>query len=42
MSVEKGMLVTNENDLEILVNFEEEKERKGHFELIFPVKKTMD
>jgi hypothetical protein len=38
-----GMLITNENtDLEMLVQFEEEQERRGHFELIFPTKSNID
>jgi len=36
-------LQTNETtDLEMLVQFEEEQERIGHFDLIFPTKATVD
>jgi hypothetical protein len=42
MNTERNYLVTNENDLDILVNFEEEKERRGHFTLIFPLKTNID
>jgi hypothetical protein len=38
-----GMLITNESyDLDMLVQFEEEQERRGHFELIFPKKSNID
>jgi len=42
MNTDQGYLVTKEEDLEVLVQFEEEKERKGHFSLIFPVKQNID
>lgn len=39
---QEGYLVTNDNDLDLLVQFEEEKERKGHYGLIFPLKQNID
>lgn len=35
-------LCTNEADLEYLVQYEEERERIGHFECIFPNKRNID
>ena len=34
--------MTTDNDNELLVQFEEERERKGHFDLIFPLKQNID
>ena len=31
-----------EDDLEIMAEYEEEQRRKGHFELIFPTKETIE
>ena len=31
-----------ENDLEILADYEEEQQRRGHFELLFPLNKNID
>jgi len=42
MSTEQGYLICTENDLDGLVAFEEEKERRGNFELIFPKKDNID
>ncbi len=42
MNTDQGYLVTKDEDLEVLVQFEEEKERKGHFSLIFPLKQNID
>ena len=42
MPTEQGYLITVENDLEGLVQYEEERERKGHFSLIFPLKSNID
>ena len=42
MPTEGGYLVTTENDLDGLVLYEEERERKGHFNLIFPTKQNID
>lgn len=33
-----SFLMTTENDLDLLVQFEEELERKGNYNLIFPLK----
>ena len=38
----EGFLMLSEDDLEILAEFEEEQRRKGHFELIFPTRETID
>lgn len=42
MPTEQGYLICSENDLETLVAFEEEKERRGNFSLIFPTKANVD
>lgn len=42
MPTQDGMLITNENDLDILVTFEEELSRQGHFSVIFPLKSNID
>ena len=31
-----------DEDMEMLADFEEEQYRKGHFELLFPVARTLD
>jgi len=31
-----------ENDLEMLADFEEEQQRRGHFEVLFPTPKNID
>ena len=42
MPTESGYLITAEHDLEGLVQYEEERERRGHFSLIFPLKTNID
>jgi hypothetical protein len=42
MSTEQGYLICTDNDLEVLVTFEEERERRGHFDMIFPTKGNID
>jgi len=37
-----GYVNLTENDLEVLADFEEEQQRKGHFELLFPTAKNVD
>lgn len=37
-----GFTCLTEDDLEILADFEEEQRRKGHFELLFPTKETIE
>ena len=38
----EGYVNLTENDLDILADFEEEQQRKGHFELLFPTAKNID
>jgi hypothetical protein len=40
--VSDGYLQLRDEDMETLAEFEEEQYRKGHFELLFPVAKTLD
>jgi hypothetical protein len=42
MPVQDGFLCTTDADLDVLVNYEEEMQRKGHFSLIFPLKSNVD
>ena len=37
-----GTIVTTDADMEVLAEFEEEQERKGNFELLFPTQKTIE
>lgn len=37
-----GYISLKDEDMELLADFEEELYRKGHFELLFPVAKTVD
>ena len=37
-----GFNALSEDDLEILAEFEEEQRRKGHFELLFPTRQTIE
>ena len=37
-----GFANLTEDDMEILAEFEEEQQRKGHFETLFPTRETID
>ena len=37
-----GYLQHNENDLEVIADFEEELSRRGHYQLIFPLANNID
>jgi len=37
-----GLTTLTEDDLEIMAEFEEEQSRRGHFQLIFPTKDTIE
>lgn len=37
-----GITNLNEDDMELLAEYEEEQERLGHFERIFPTRETID
>lgn len=37
-----GYLQLRDDDMEMLADFEEEQYRKGHFELLFPLARTLD
>ena len=37
-----GYVNLTENDLEMLADYEEEQQRKGHFEVLFPLAKNID
>ena len=38
----EGYVNLTENDLDVLADYEEEQQRKGHFELLFPTAKNID
>lgn len=42
MNTQDGYLVHNENDMEVLADYEEEQQRRGHFNLIFPLARNID
>lgn len=37
-----GYINLTENDLEVLADYEEEQQRRGHFEMLFPTSKNVD
>ena len=41
-SITEGFVNLSEADLEALADYEEEQQRKGHFELLFPLAKNID
>lgn len=38
----EGFVNLTENDLEMLADYEEEQQRRGHFEVLFPTAKNID
>ena len=38
----EGFVSLTENDLEMLADYEEEQQRRGHFEVLFPTAKNID
>ncbi len=38
----EGFTTLTEDDLEIMAEFEEEQARRGHFQLIFPTRDTIE
>ena len=38
----EGYVALTENDLEMLADYEEEQQRKGNFEVLFPTPKNID
>ena len=38
----EGYVALNENDLEMLADYEEEQQRKGNFEILFPTPKNIE
>ena len=38
----EGYIGLTENDLEMLADYEEEQQRRGHFEMLFPTAKNID
>lgn len=38
----EGYVNLTDNDLEMLADYEEEQQRKGHFEVLFPTAKNID
>ena len=38
----EGFVNLTDNDLEMLADYEEEQQRKGHFELLYPTVKNVD
>ena len=41
-SITEGFVNLSEADLEALADYEEEQQRRGHFELLFPLAKNID
>ena len=41
-AVPEGFVNLTENDLEMLADYEEEQQRRGHFEVLFPTVKNID